>query len=136
MLPQLLREQFVDLSSHHCSAEFLVSGVYGDFPQHSQCVYNATVTHLSDWNMDIEESDECIVSHTLLAPRENQFELCCCHKTWMCFVLGLFFWKMLDSPLYRNNGTIYDMLLCTHFGISVLSCVRFLDKCIDGMIYN
>ena len=43
----------------------------------------------------------------------------------MCFVLGLFFWKVLDSPLFRIKGTIHGICHCTHFGIRLLSCVRF-----------
>ena len=46
-----------------------------------------------------------------------QFELCCCHQTRMCFVLGLFFWKVLDSPLFRIKGTIHGICHCTHFWI-------------------
>ena len=76
MLPQLLRDHRVDLPLCRCSAELLVSGVGGESPQHCQSVHNATVPHLSDWDIDIVESDERLVPHTLNASRVNQFELC------------------------------------------------------------
>ena len=40
------------------SAELPVIGVGGESPQHCHCVQNDTVTHLSDLDIDIEESDE------------------------------------------------------------------------------
>ena len=57
-LQLLLKEQLVDLSSCRCSAELPVIGVGGESPQHCHCVQNDTVTHLSDLDIDIEESDE------------------------------------------------------------------------------
>ena len=42
----------------------------------------------------------------------------------------------MDSPLYRIKGTIHGTLLCTHFGLSLLSCVRFFGTRIDGMRHN
>ena len=75
-LPQLLIEELVGLPSCGCSAEFLVSGVGGESHQHCRCVHSATVTHLSDQDIDIEESDERLVPHALHASRVNQFEMC------------------------------------------------------------
>ena len=126
-LPQLLREQLVDLPSRSCSAELVVIGIGGESAQHCQCVHNATVRHLSDRDIDIEESDERLVPHAQHASRVNQFELCCC-------LLGLFFWKMLDSPLFRIKGTIHGICHCTHFVISLLSCVGFFGTAARGFI--
>ena len=75
-LPQLSREQLIDLPSCDCSVEFLISGVGGESHQHYRCVHNATVTHLADQDIDIEESDERLVPRALHASRVNQFELC------------------------------------------------------------
>ena len=82
-LPQLLREHRVDLPSCRCSAELMGSGVGGESPQHCQYVYNGTVTHLSDQNTAIEESDErptcatCVKSESvrivLMSPHTDVF---------------------------------------------------------------
>ena len=88
-LPQLLREHRIDLPSCRCSTKLLVSGVGGESPQHCQYVHNATVTHLSDQDIDIEESDKHLVPQAVHASRVNRFELCSCHQTRMCFVLGI-----------------------------------------------
>ena len=69
-LPQLLREQLVDLPSS-CSAELVVIGIGGESAQHCQYVHTATVRHLSDRDIDIEESDECLVPHAQHASRVN-----------------------------------------------------------------
>ena len=52
----------------------------------------------------------------------------------MCFVLGLFFWKMLDSPLFRIKETIHGICHCTHLGISILNCVRFFGPAAHDLI--
>ena len=41
-LPQLLREQLVDLPSRRCSAELVVIGIGGESAQHCKCVHNAS----------------------------------------------------------------------------------------------
>ena len=113
--PQLLGEQLVDMPLCYCSAELVVSGVGGESPQHCQCAHNTTVAHLSG------RRDERLVPHV----RMDQLELCYCHQTRMCFVLGLFFWKMLHPPLCRIKGTIHGIFLWTYFVIIPLSYVRF-----------
>ena len=133
-LPQLLREQLVDLPSRRCSAELVVIGIGGESAQHCQCVHNATVRHLSDRDIDIEDSsDERLVPHAQHASRVNQFELCGCHQTRMCFVLGLFFWEMLDSPLFRIEGTIHALW---DKSIELCEVLRPSRTCLDGLRHN
>ena len=91
------KEKLVDLPSRRCSAELVAIGI---------------------------ESDE-LVPHAQHASRVNQFELCCCHQTRMCFVMGLLFWKTLDSSLFR---------IWTHYGISLLSCVRFFGTAVYALM--
>ena len=43
---------------------------------------------------------------------------------------------MVDLPVYRIKGTIHGVLLCTHFGISLQSCVRFFGTRVDGLRHN
>ena len=96
-LQQLLREQLVDLPSGRCSAELVVSGVGGESPQHCQSVHNGTVTHLSDLDIDIEESDERLVPHAMHAVKTGSVRIVLLSSDTDVFVLGLFFWKMLQS---------------------------------------
>ncbi len=100
-LPQMLREQLVDMLLCYCWAELVVSFDGGESPQHCQCA--------------IPPSRICRVGMNALSHMccMDQLELwlCCCHETRMCFVLGLFFWKMLNSPLYIITGTIHGIFL-------------------------
>ena len=96
-LQQLLREQLVDLPSGRCSAELVASGVDGESPQHCQSVHNGTVTHLSDLDIDIEESDERLVPHAMHAVKTGSVRIVLLSSDTDVFVLGLFFWKMLQS---------------------------------------
>ena len=132
-LPQLLTEQLVDLPSRRCSAELVVIGIGGESAQHCQCVHNSTVRHLSDRDIDIEESDERLVPYAQHASIVNHFELCCCHQTRVCFVLGLFFLKMLDSPLFRIVGTIHALW---DKSIELCEVLRPSRTCLDGLRHN
>ena len=75
----------------------MVSGVGGESPQHCQCAHNTTVAHLS-------VRDKRLVPQVLHGSVGIVL-------LGMCFVLGLFFWKMLHSPLYIIKVTIHGIYL-------------------------
>ena len=70
----------------------MVSGVGGESHQHCQAVHNATVTHLSDLDIDVEESDERIVPHAVYAINNGSVRIVLLSSDTDVFVLGLFFW--------------------------------------------